>query len=414
AGLNHPNIIRVHDFRREGNVLYLVMEFAEGTTLQAYVDQGGPVHPDAAAIYVRHVALGLQHAHESQLVHRDIKPANLMLTRDGAVKILDLGLVRSDAEGESNLTEKVDKAILGTADYLAPEQAVDSHNVDIRADLYSLGATFYYLLAGRPMFPEGRTAQKLMWQQLREPTPIQSIRPDVPELIAEILHKSIQKKPGDRFQSPEEFLAALAPWAEMTIDPPRAEWMPPPPPRWMTPRSANVPRLSGTYAGGSSQNSGNRSRSGNSSSMASRSSFELPPMSENPPGQDSQASEVGQPAALTGSSHLIKVPGVAEKFRAPHNPNSSPSHPTLTNIDDTVPQRRQYPSVPLAATPSPASRLSNSAILPVRPERASELAPTPPAGGLVISRTLLIVIAIGILVIGLLLGLIVMLLLQKK
>lgn len=231
AALNHPNIVRVYDLRTEGQVLYLVMEYAPGASLQHVVARGGPLAPAAAAGYARNVALGLQHAHENELVHRDIKPANLLLTANGQVKILDLGLVRTTSDS-SKLTDKIDRAILGTADYLAPEQAVNSSTVDIRADLYSLGATIHFLLVGKTIFPDGRTAQKLMWQQLKEPQALRELRPDVPEGLAAIVAKALRKKPEERFQSPMEMADALARFADPNTPPPPPDLMPGPPPRW--------------------------------------------------------------------------------------------------------------------------------------------------------------------------------------
>jgi serine/threonine-protein kinase len=232
AVLNHPNIVRVFDLRQQQTVLYLVMEYIPGVSLYHLVARNGPLDWRSAAHYVRQVALGLQHAHTYGLVHRDIKPANLLVARDGTAKVLDLGLVRWDAN-DDQLTSRLDRTILGTADYLAPEQAMDSSAVDIRADIYSLGATFYYLLAGRPMFPDGRTAQKLMWQQLREPAPIRQIRPDVPDGLALLLHRALRKDPADRFQEPAELAAELTEWATGPVPLPSPDLLPPPPPRWI-------------------------------------------------------------------------------------------------------------------------------------------------------------------------------------
>jgi serine/threonine-protein kinase len=171
--LDHPNVVRVYDLCQEGKLLFLVMEYVEGVSIQTVVSRHGPLPVAAACHYARQVAFGLQHAFELGFVHRDIKPANLLLDPQGVVKILDLGLVRSEAEVNVGLTKQLDnKSILGTADYVAPEQAVDSSRVDIRADVYALGATLYFMLAGRPLFPEGRTAQKLVWQQIKEPVPV--------------------------------------------------------------------------------------------------------------------------------------------------------------------------------------------------------------------------------------------------
>ena len=141
----------------------------------------------------------MQHAHEAGLVHRDVKPANLLVDRTGIVKILDLGLARFFHDKGESVTQKYDgNVVLGTAEYLAPEQAVDSHNVDIRCDIYSLGITFYFLLAGRSPFQDGSVAEKLIWQQVRQPMPIREIRPDVSEALAAVLTKMIAKEPARR------------------------------------------------------------------------------------------------------------------------------------------------------------------------------------------------------------------------
>ncbi|MDB5310604.1 MAG: prkC 41 [Gemmataceae bacterium] len=250
AALDHPNIVRVFDLCQEGRLLYLVMEYVEGVNLQALIARHGPLDVTAACHYARQVAFGLQHAHELGFVHRDIKPANLLLDRAGVVRILDLGLVRSEADAGAGLTRQLDgRSILGTADYVAPEQAVDSSNVDIRADLYALGATLYFLLAGRPMFPEGRTAQKLVWQQIKDPVPIGRLRPELPPELAGVVHTLLQKRPADRYQTPAQVFEALAPWAQDEVPPPAESLMPTPPPRVMASRSAvpgSAPRVSGS------------------------------------------------------------------------------------------------------------------------------------------------------------------------
>jgi serine/threonine-protein kinase len=241
AQLDHPNIVRVFDLCQEGKLLYLVMEYVEGISLQALVSRVGKLGVNAACNYARQVAFGLQHAHELGFVHRDVKPANLLLDRAGVVRILDLGLVRSEADKASGLTKQLDsKTILGTADYVAPEQAVDSSGVDVRADVYSLGATLYFMLAGRPLFPEGRTAQKLVWQQIKDPPPIRRLRPEVPAELAGVVHTMLQKRREDRFQTAAEVFDALAPWADAEVEPPPEEWIPAPPVRAAITRSAGA------------------------------------------------------------------------------------------------------------------------------------------------------------------------------
>src|SRR5437868_921259 len=163
-----------------------------------------PMAVTPAAHYIRQAALGLQHAHEAGLVHRDIKPGNLLLDRTGTIKLLDLGLARFFNAHKDNVTEKYDdKAILGTADYLAPEQAMGSA-VDIRADIYGLGGTFYFMLAGKAPFEDGTITQKLLWHQTRSPKSIREQRPEVPEGIVAVIERMIAKTPDERYQTPND------------------------------------------------------------------------------------------------------------------------------------------------------------------------------------------------------------------
>jgi serine/threonine protein kinase len=227
AALDHPNIVRAYDIDQEENLHFLVMEFVDGSSLQEIIKQSGPLDPIRSAHYIGQAALGLQHAHEvAGLVHRDIKPGNLIVDRSGTVKILDMGLARFFHDEDDLLTQKYDENVLGTADYLAPEQALDSHGVDIRADIYSLGATFYFCLTGRTPFNEGTVAQKLIWHQTRQPKPIKSLRPEVPAGMAAVLEKMMAKDPAQRYQEPREVVQALAPWTKGTIAPPAAAEMP--------------------------------------------------------------------------------------------------------------------------------------------------------------------------------------------
>src|SRR5437667_8561884 len=161
--MDQPNIVRAYDIDQDENLHFLVMEYVEGTNLQDLVRKAGPLDVTRACHYVYGAAVGLQYANDIGVVHRDIKPGNILIDRAGVVKILDMGLARFFHDEEDNLTRMNDENVLGTADYLAPEQAIDSHTVDIKADIYSLGATFYFLVTGHPPSPEGPVAQKLMW-----------------------------------------------------------------------------------------------------------------------------------------------------------------------------------------------------------------------------------------------------------
>jgi serine/threonine protein kinase len=225
ARLDHPNIVRAHDVDNDGKLHFLVMEYVDGTSLQEIVHKHGPLDPVRAADYIGQAAWGLQHAHEGGLVHRDIKPGNLLVDRQGTVKVLDLGLARFFHE-DDGLSKKYDETVLGTADYLSPEQVIDG-KVDIRADIYSLGATFYYVLTGQTLFGSGQTTAKLIWVQMRRPNPIRGHRPEVPEGLADLIEKRmLAKDPADRFQTPAEVCAALAAWVPESVPPPSPDEMP--------------------------------------------------------------------------------------------------------------------------------------------------------------------------------------------
>jgi serine/threonine protein kinase len=221
AALDHPNIVRCFDVDHDGSVHFMVMEYVDGPSLESIVSRHGPLTPLRAAHYVRQAALGLQHAHEGGWVHRDIKPANILLDRLGTIKILDLGLARLFSDEADNLTQRYsERAVLGTADYIAPEQALASHDADIRADIYSLGATSYFLLTGHAPFREGSVPQKLIWHQMREPQPIREQRPDVEEGLETIVRTMMAKAPAQRYQTPADVARALEPWTATPISPP--------------------------------------------------------------------------------------------------------------------------------------------------------------------------------------------------
>jgi eukaryotic-like serine/threonine-protein kinase len=226
AALDHPNIVRAYDIDQDDNLHFLVMEYVDGASLQEMIRKSGAMDPIRACHYMYWSAVGLQHAHQAGLIHRDIKPGNILVDRQGVVKILDLGLARFFHDENDEITKKYDESVLGTADYLAPEQAVDSHGVDGRADIYSLGATFYFLLTGQPPFAEGTVAQKLLWHQSKSPKPVREVRPEVPEAVAKVVSKMMAKKPDDRYQSPGELAEALLPFTQTPIPPPPESEMP--------------------------------------------------------------------------------------------------------------------------------------------------------------------------------------------
>lgn len=227
ASLDHPNIVRAYDIDEDDKLHFLVLELVDGSSLQEIIKKTGPMDYTRVAHYMRQSAMGLQHAHDvAALVHRDIKPGNILVDRYGVVKILDMGLARFFHDETDDLTKRFDENVLGTADYLAPEQALDSHGADIRADLYSLGGTFYFCLTGRPPFTDGTVAQKLIWHQTRQPKPIRSFRQDVPEGLIAIIDKLMAKDKNERYQSPQEVADALEEWTQTPIAPPPEEEMP--------------------------------------------------------------------------------------------------------------------------------------------------------------------------------------------
>ncbi len=226
AALDHPNIVRAYDIDQDENLHFLVMEYVDGASFQDLIKKFGPMDVTRCCHYIYWSAIGLMHAHEAGLIHRDIKPGNILIDRAGTVKILDMGLARFFNDDEDMLTKKYDENVLGTADYLAPEQAIDSHSVDGRADIYSLGATFYFMLSGHQPFTDGTVAQKLIWHQTRLPKPIREERPDVPQGVAAIVEKMMAKDANDRYQNPMELAEALAPWIQTPIDPPPDKEMP--------------------------------------------------------------------------------------------------------------------------------------------------------------------------------------------
>ncbi|MEM8944186.1 MAG: protein kinase [Planctomycetota bacterium] len=211
AKLDDPNIVRTYDIDNEGDTHYIVMEYVEGQDLHQLVKQKGALKYETAADYIAQIARGLDHAHEMGLVHRDIKPANCLLDGNGVVKLLDMGLARI-VDDTASLTIDNNENVLGTADYLAPEQALNSHAADARADIYSLGCTLYFLLTGHPPFPEGSISERLMKHQVESPPSIMKDRPDVPPTLLHICETMMCKQPDDRYQSAGEVAERLAEW----------------------------------------------------------------------------------------------------------------------------------------------------------------------------------------------------------
>jgi hypothetical protein len=213
ARLDHPNIVRAYDAEQAGRLHLLVMECVPGVSLAHLLGQQGPLPVRLACRLVSQAALGLQHAFERGMVHRDVKPANLMVTRKGQLKILDFGLARLVSERKAGgLTHA--NVLMGTPEYIAPEQAVDARSADVRADLYSLGCTLYALLAGRPPFVKDTAVAVALAHIEEAPTPLIQVRPDVPEALSALVDRLLEKDLARRFQTPAEVAQALLPFCK--------------------------------------------------------------------------------------------------------------------------------------------------------------------------------------------------------
>ncbi len=215
--LDHPNIVQALDAGEENDVHFLVMEFVEGWDLTRLVESGERLTVEAACELIRQASVGLQHAHDNFLVHRDIKPSNLMLSQNGSVKILDLGLARFIAEQSPETRLTATSAPMGTCDYMAPEQWSDASSVDIRADIYSLGCTLFYLLTARPPFSgedhKSLVQKQLAHQRARVPSVLET-RTDAPDELQYVIERMMAKEPDDRYAEPAEVVEDIEDFAQ--------------------------------------------------------------------------------------------------------------------------------------------------------------------------------------------------------
>ena len=207
AQLEHANIVAAYDFAEAGNKYFITMEYVDGIDLQAAIVRDGTMSIDQAMDVMIQTATGLAHAHDRGVIHRDIKPSNLLIRTDGVVKISDMGLAKI---GFNEADKKNSRRLLGTADFVAPEQVIDSRTVDARSDIYSLGCTLYYLLAGRPPFVADSVAQRLAKHQTTPVPDIRDVRGDCPAAVAELITRMMAKRPEDRPKSAGELLSWLS------------------------------------------------------------------------------------------------------------------------------------------------------------------------------------------------------------
>ena len=215
GAIRHPHMVHALDADVEGGRLYCAMEYVSGMDLARLLRDRGALPIEMACRYASQLADVLRHIGALGLVHRDVKPSNVLVTEDGSkVKLLDLGLARFDhpdwQSSRSDLTQV--GMMIGTPDYVAPEQIRDSHGADIRSDLYALGCTLYHMLAGRPPFDGMSAVDKLWHHQTTDPIPVEDFRSDVPPVLSAIVRTLLAKKPRDRYQDPGEVVAALRPF----------------------------------------------------------------------------------------------------------------------------------------------------------------------------------------------------------
>lgn len=364
ASVDHPNIVRAYDVDcaqdRDTQIHFLVMEYVNGQSLQELIIRSGPADYADAIEYIRQSAEGLEHAHRAGLVHRDIKPANLLIDASGTIKILDMGLARFfDDRDENPLTVAHDEKVLGTADYLAPEQALDSHSVDTRADLYSLGCTLYFFLTGHPPFTEGTLTQRLMWHQTKPFPPITDSRLDCPPSLIAVLNKMVEKKPEDRYQSAADVAAACRKWL---ADNAKADWKQ---------RHVPVPAARDGGAAGASSSAARRDLQSDPALLKTAASHVLE--SSVSPRQDdgSSATKISRPGAVTPGSS--PSPMTTTTAQAPTSVATAPAvSPPVAAPVVAAPVARVVPPIAQPVAPSlpiarPVAPVAMPVAVPVAP-----------------------------------------------
>ena len=226
AKLVHPNIVAAYDADEHNKIHFLVMEFVEGVDLARHIKEHGPLPIEKGVDYVLQTAKGLEHAHRQGIVHRDIKPANLLLDIHGTVKILDMGLARFH-EG-ANATLPSDEAsvitqtgsLMGTVDFMSPEQAIDSRHADQASDMYSLGATLYFLLVGRPLFGGDTLMARVLAHRENQAPSLCAARPGIPPQIDSIYQRMVAKKKEARYPSMTDLIRDLSNWQNVSLSRP--------------------------------------------------------------------------------------------------------------------------------------------------------------------------------------------------
>ncbi len=228
ARLNHEHIAQVYFAGEQAGIPFIVFEYVEGTNIRTLVEENGLFPLPQAITFLIQIAHALSHAAEHGVIHRDVKPSNILITTAGRAKLIDMGLARLLDPSESKADLTASGVTLGTFDYISPEQARDPRAADIRSDIYSLGCTFFFMLTGRPPFPEGTVLQKLLQHQGDEPPDVRTFQPNIPSEVALLIQKMMAKDPRQRFQTPSLLVDSLIQVAEMLglrpTEPGKLDW----------------------------------------------------------------------------------------------------------------------------------------------------------------------------------------------
>jgi eukaryotic-like serine/threonine-protein kinase len=236
AQLQHENLVRIYDYGESEGRHFLVMEYIEGKTIAASIEERGAMPPATAVRLIRQVAMGLEHLHRKGLVHRDVNPHNILVTEDGIAKLADMGLAIAVAD-DDRVTHA--GATVGTFDYVAPEQARNSRAADARSDIYSLGCTLYHMCSGQVPFPGPTLPEKLLAHQVSEPAPLARVVPGLPEGLDAIVRRMMRKSPAERYATPMEVALALGPYQGQHAGDRDREGVPP---AYLSPGIAAMPR----------------------------------------------------------------------------------------------------------------------------------------------------------------------------
>lgn len=268
GSMEHPHVVRVFDCDFDGRHYFLAMEYVEGLTAFDLVRCGGPLAARHAAHLAAQAAIGLEFSHRKGFVHRDVKPSNLLVSKHGVLKVADLGVARLLEHVGPSLTV-ADGCVVGTVDYLPPEQAVDSHEVTGKADVYSLGCTLYYMVSGRPPFAEGSTTQRLLRHQVETAAPLHMLRRDVPTDLSRCCERLMAKSPKDRpdMREAARMLRRLAMQGSSAVTPE----LPPSRPAWVGQETIEAQDAStmGSVSERSTKESADRAEMSSMSMMAS-------------------------------------------------------------------------------------------------------------------------------------------------